>query len=49
MSEITREPFDAKRFIGRLTTRPGVYQMLDADGEVIYVGKAQNLKKRVSS
>ena len=49
MSEITREPFDAKRFIGRLTTRPGVYQMLDADGEVIYVGKAKNLKKRVSS
>ena len=41
--------FDAKRFISRLTSKPGVYQMLDEAGEVIYVGKAKNLKKRVSS
>jgi Nuclease subunit of the excinuclease complex len=32
-----------------LTERPGVYQMLNAEGEVIYVGKAKNLKRRVSS
>lgn len=41
--------FDIPSFIKQLTGKPGVYRMLDADGQVIYVGKAKNLKKRVSS
>ena len=43
------EPFDLEGFLNTLTQRPGVYRMLDHRGEVIYVGKAKNLKKRVSS
>ena len=41
--------FDHKPFLKHLTTRPGVYRMLGEDGEVLYVGKAKNLRKRVSS
>lgn len=43
------EQFDIPAFLKDLTTRPGVYRMIDAKGSVIYVGKAKNLKKRVSS
>ena len=42
-------PFDAAVFLQSLTSRPGVYQMLGADGAVLYVGKAKNLRKRVGS
>ena len=41
--------FDHQSFLKSLTQRPGIYQMLDGDGEVLYVGKAKNLKNRVSS
>ncbi|KGM07524.1 Excinuclease ABC subunit C [Methylophaga thiooxydans] len=41
--------FDSAAFLKNLTGRPGVYRMLDHTGTVIYVGKAKNLKKRVSS
>ncbi|PHS69290.1 MAG: excinuclease ABC subunit C [Methylophaga sp.] len=41
--------FDSAAFLKTLTSRPGVYRMLDSDGIAIYVGKAKNLKKRVTS
>ncbi|MGR9051221.1 MAG: excinuclease ABC subunit UvrC [Gammaproteobacteria bacterium] len=41
--------FDAKAFIKTLTERPGIYKMLNGKGEIIYIGKAKNLKNRVSS
>ncbi|HET8942482.1 MAG TPA: excinuclease ABC subunit UvrC [Rudaea sp.] len=44
-----RSAFDGKQVVRTLTTSPGVYRMLDAAGEVLYVGKAGNLKKRVGS
>jgi excinuclease ABC subunit C len=43
------EPFDARTFLRGLSHRPGVYRMLNAAGKVIYVGKASDLRKRVSS
>ncbi|MBS1212650.1 MAG: excinuclease subunit [Proteobacteria bacterium] len=46
---LSGDGFDVKAFLTTLTQRPGVYKMLDDAGEVIYVGKAKNLKKRVSS
>ena len=41
--------FDSKAFLGSLSARPGVYQMYDEAGEVLYIGKAKNLKNRLSS
>jgi excinuclease ABC subunit C len=42
-------PFDPKAFVKTLTALPGVYRMLDGRGQVLYVGKARNLRQRVSS
>jgi excinuclease ABC subunit C len=41
--------FDAKSFLKTVTSQPGVYRMYDAGGTVIYVGKAKDLKKRLTS
>lgn len=41
--------FDPKVFLKTLPTSPGIYQMQGEDGSVLYVGKAKNLKNRVSS
>ncbi|MDT3735674.1 MAG: excinuclease ABC subunit UvrC [Denitratisoma sp.] len=41
--------FDSKTLIRSLPEEPGVYRMLDAEGRVLYVGKAKALKKRVAS
>ncbi|MEM1435496.1 MAG: excinuclease ABC subunit UvrC [Pseudomonadota bacterium] len=43
------ERFDAPAFLATLSRKPGVYRMLDSAGSTLYVGKARNLKNRVSS
>ena len=42
-------PFDREAFLKTLPLRPGVYRMLGEDDAVLYVGKARNLKHRVTS
>ncbi|MDX5631054.1 MULTISPECIES: excinuclease ABC subunit UvrC [unclassified Brenneria] len=43
------ESFNASAFLKTVTSQPGVYRMYDAANTVIYVGKAKDLKKRLSS
>ncbi len=43
------QEFDFKQFVQTLTHDPGVYRMLNAEGKLLYVGKAKSLKKRVAS
>ncbi len=43
------QEFDGRAIAARLPTRPGVYLMRDKSGTPLYVGKARNLRKRVSS
>jgi excinuclease ABC subunit C len=46
---MVNQQFDHTNFLKTLTSRPGVYRMVNAEEKVLYVGKAKNLKKRVSS
>ncbi len=47
--ESPAQGFDARELIASLPNRSGVYRMLNAAGETLYVGKARDLKKRVAS
>ncbi len=42
-------PFEATAFLATLTSRPGVYRLFDASGQLLYVGKAKDLHRRVKS
>jgi excinuclease ABC subunit C len=42
-------PIDSKSLISSLPELPGVYRMIDAEDQVLYVGKAKSLRKRVAS
>ena len=48
-SDASAESFDHEAMLKSLPTKSGVYRMCDANGKVLYVGKARNLKSRVTS
>lgn len=41
--------FDHQQYLETVSESPGIYQMLNESGEILYVGKAKNLKKRITS
>jgi excinuclease ABC subunit C len=49
MAKAPEMTFDSRAFLSTLTSHPGVYSMYSQDDKILYVGKAKNLKKRVSS
>jgi len=49
MQPAPTQAFDGKVFVSTLTTSPGVYRYFDEVGDLLYVGKASSLKKRVGS
>ncbi len=49
MTKAAGTEFDGKAYARQLPDLPGIYQMLDGNDKVIYVGKARSLKKRVAS
>ena len=46
---LTRGAAVVKSYLGHLGSDPGVYRMISAEGEPLYVGKAHNLKRRVTT
>jgi len=46
---MTKSQFDSQAFLAEVTQSPGIYQMYAEDGKILYVGKARNLKNRLSS
>ncbi|MEC9190335.1 MAG: excinuclease ABC subunit UvrC [Pseudomonadota bacterium] len=43
------EVADINKRIKNITTKPGIYKMLNKSGDIIYIGKAKNLKNRITS
>ena len=49
MSDIQKGLANLKAYIKVAPSNPGVYRMIDASGEVLYVGKAKSIKKRITA
>jgi excinuclease ABC subunit C len=49
LSNSMSKVLDYKSIVSSLPDKPGVYQFIDDSGKIIYVGKAKNLRKRVTS
>lgn len=45
----TPPPFNVDDFLRQCTRHPGVYRMFDSKGALLYIGKAKNLKNRLTS